>query len=55
MPRARRKAIIEQIEAARGSRVLCYITGDRAPAAAQIGDDAVRPMYDLLREIGHVE
>ncbi len=55
MPRARRKALIEQIETARGSRVLCYVTGDRAPAAAQIGDDAVRPMYDLLREIGQVE
>src|SRR2546422_602095 len=55
MPRARRKALIEQIEAARGSRVLCYVTGDRAPAVAQIGDDAVRPMYDLLREMGQVE
>jgi hypothetical protein len=55
MPRARRKALIEQIEAARGSRVLCYVTGDRAPAVAQIGDDAVRPMYDLLREFGQTE
>jgi len=55
MPRNTRKALIEQIEARRGSRVLCYVTGDRAPAGAQIGDDAIRPMYDLLREIGHVE
>jgi len=55
MSRAKRKALIEQIETLRGSRVLCYVTGDRAPAGAQIGDDAVRPMYDRLREIGHVE
>ena len=55
MSRAQRKALIEQIEAARGSRLICYVTGDRAPAAAQIGDDAVRPLYDLLREIGTTE
>lgn len=55
MPRAKRRALIEQIEGLRGSRVICYVTGDRAPASAQIGDDAVRPMYDLLREIGETE
>ncbi len=55
MSREKRKALIEQIEQLRGSRVLCYITGDRAPAVAQIGDDAVRPMYDCLREFGKVE
>ena len=52
MPRAKRKALVEQIEDLRGSRVLCYVTGDRAPALAQIGDDAIRPMYERLREIG---
>lgn len=55
MPRAKRKALIEQIEKLRGSRVLSYVTGDRAPAVAQIGDDAIRPMYDLLREIDHTD
>lgn len=55
MPRTERKALIEQIEAQRGSRVLAYVTGDRAPAPAQIGDDAVRPMYSHLREMGHVD
>lgn len=55
MPRSERKALIEQIEEQRGSRVLTYVTGDRAPAPAQIGDDAVRPMYSHLREMGHVE
>ena len=54
MPRDARKALIHQIEEERGSRVLAYVTGDRAPATAQIGDDAVRPMYAHLREMGHV-
>ncbi|MBI2708579.1 MAG: hypothetical protein HYX34_02655 [Actinobacteria bacterium] len=55
MPRAERKALIEALEQHRGSRVLTYITGDRAPTGAQIGDDAVRPIYDQLRSVGHVE
>jgi Serine dehydrogenase proteinase len=54
MPRQDRKALIQQIEEARSSRVLVYVTGDRAPATAQIGDDAVRPMYSHLREMGHI-
>jgi hypothetical protein len=55
MPREARKALIEQIEEARESRLLVYVTGDRPPTAAQIGDDAVRPLYAHLREIGHVK
>lgn len=55
MPRAERRAIIEELEGLRGSRVLTYITGDRAPTGAQIGDDAVRPIYDQLRAIDHTE
>ncbi len=55
MPRAQRKALIEQIEKLRGRRLIVYVTGDRHPAPAQIGDDAVRPLYELLREVGHVE
>lgn len=31
-----------------------YVTGGRSPATGQIGDDAVRPMYDHLRALGHV-
>ncbi len=54
MSRASRKAVIEQIEQQRSSRVLTYVTGDRAPTPAQIGDDAVRPIYNHLREIGKV-
>jgi len=55
MSRDARKALIEKIEASRKSRVLVYVTGDRNPAAAQIGDDAVRPLYSHLRAFGHVE
>ena len=55
MARQERKSLIEKIEAARGSKVLAYVTSDRAPAPAQIGDDAVRPMYEHLREMGHVK
>ena len=55
MPRSERKALIEELEQLRSSRVLVYVTGDRPPTAAQIGDDAVRPIYDQLRLLGKVE
>lgn len=55
MARAERKALIEKIEQVRGSKVLCYVTGDRAPTLSQIGDDAVRPMYEHLRALKKVD
>jgi len=55
MSTGRRKELIEQIEGQRDSRVLAYVTGDRQSAPAAIGDDAVRPMYDHLRAMGHVK
>lgn len=55
MPRADREQLIRKIEELRRSRVLAYICSDRPGAAAQIGEDAVRPMYDHVRQIGHVE
>jgi hypothetical protein len=55
MSRDQRKEVITEIETLRGSRVLSYVTGDRAPTPAQIGDDAVRPIYDQLRMMGHVK
>lgn len=54
MSRDSRKKIIAEIEKLRGTRVLTYITGDRHPAVAQIGDDAVRPLYEQLRALGDV-
>ena len=55
MSRATRKNILEKIEQRRTSKVLCYVTGDRAPVPAQIGDDAVRPLYEHLRRIDATE
>ena len=54
MPRDVRKALIEQIEERRDTKVVVYVTSDRQPAPAQLGDDAVRPLYDHLRSLGHV-
>jgi hypothetical protein len=55
MARAEPKALLERIEEARGSRVIVYVTGDRHPTPAQVGDDAIRPLYDHLREVGSTE
>jgi len=53
--REKRKALLQRVEELRGSRVVTYVTGDRAPTPAQIGDDAVRPIYEHLREMGRVK
>ena len=55
MGRPERIEILRSIEQSRGSRVLAFITGDRPPVGGQLGDDAVRPLYDHLRELGHVD
>lgn len=55
MARERRKELIERLEKLRGSRVIAYVTSDRPPATAQIGDDAVRQLYEHLRQLDHVE
>jgi len=46
--RKKRVELITEIEKQRKSKLLVYITGDRPPFGAQIGEDAVRPMYDHL-------
>ena len=48
----RRQREITEIERLRDSRVVTYVTGDRSPISARIGDDAVRPFFDVLREMG---
>lgn len=55
MPKERRNELLAAIAADRDSHVIAYVTGDRPPAQAAIGDDAVRPIYDHLRALGHVE
>lgn len=52
---ATRQELIQKIEQLRGSKVLVYVTSDRTPAGAQIGDDAVRPIVEHLRRMGPVE
>jgi Serine dehydrogenase proteinase len=54
MARKERKALIKKLQEHRESRVITYITGDRPPVTAQIADDAIRPLYEHIREIGHV-
>lgn len=49
-----RVKLIKKLEKISNSRILCYVTGDRSPVSGQVGDDAVRPLMSLLREIGRV-
>lgn len=49
---SKRNSLIREIQEMRNSVLLTYITGDRGGAPAQIGGDAVRPMYDHLRILG---
>lgn len=51
-PRERRLKLILAIQEARDSRVIAYAIGDRQGAMGQIGEDAVRPMYEHLRALG---
>ena len=46
--------IIRQIEAARNSRVICFVTSERvglSPGAQMMQQDCLRPLYDLARGI----
>lgn len=50
-----RKELIQSLEKARGSSVICYITGDRANQQIQIGDDVLPILAQHLGTIGKVE
>ena len=52
---AGRQAEIQELQRVRGNPVIAFVTGDRHPITASIGDDAVRPLFDVLRGIGKVE
>ena len=52
---AGRQAEIQELQRVRGNPVIAFVTGDRNPISASIGDDAVRPLFDVLRGIGKVE
>jgi hypothetical protein len=53
--RQERLEVIRQIEERRKSRVLVYVTGDRQPVPAQLGNDAVRFIYEHLRALDRVD
>ena len=50
-----RQSEIKDLERLRGNRVLAYVTSDRVPVGANIAGDAVRPFFDVLRDMGKVE
>lgn len=51
MGREERLVLIKQIEDSRNSKVVTYFCGDRHLASAQIAEDAIRPMYEHLRNL----
>jgi hypothetical protein len=50
-----RKELLRSLEQARQSRVICYITGDRANQETQIGDDVLPLLAQHLGEIGKTQ
>jgi hypothetical protein len=50
--RTRRKQLITEIEAHRGSRLIVYVTSDRSNCQGQIDENVVRPMYEHLLALG---
>jgi len=48
----KRLELIKEIEKARGSKLLCYVTGDRPGLQTLIADDAVRVLYSNLEALG---
>jgi ATP-dependent protease ClpP protease subunit len=52
---AARRKIYRKIEAARGSRVITFVTGDRPGLETQIAPDCVSIFVELLDDIGPTE
>ncbi len=57
MTQHKQSELLKKIEHARGgSRLIAYITSDRPPPfQAKMALDAVRPFYEHLTRIGHVQ
>jgi len=55
MSREARLQIIEEIERTRGSRVICYLTGDRRGFETRIGADIFSFFYEHLSKMGSFE
>lgn len=54
MSRAERLDLIQQIEAARGTKLICYVTGDRRNHETKMAADIFSFMYDHLLGVGHI-
>ncbi len=52
MPRQERSNLIRNIEDARKSKVICYLTSLRPNVPSAMSDDAVRVMFDYLLPLG---
>jgi hypothetical protein len=55
MSQADRLALINQLEASRGSRIICYLTSTRPNTNFQIGADVVPRVYEHLRHHAAVD
>lgn len=55
MGRLERKTLIERLETARQSKVICYLTSDRQNANAQVKKDVMPLLYEHLHELSAVE
>lgn len=53
--REERIDLLRAMESERSSKIIAYITGDRANASAQIHDDALETLYSHLEVIGETE
>lgn len=54
MSRQERINIINEIEAKRDSKLICYITSDRRNLEARIAKDVLPYLYEHLRKLGHI-
>lgn len=54
MAKEQRAALIQEIEKATGSRILCYVTGDRRGLETRIANDVQPLIHEHLRDIGVV-
>lgn len=52
LPQKERLNLIKELEEVRGSRVICYVTGDRAKLETKIGMDVFPFFYDVCARIG---
>jgi hypothetical protein len=55
MARAERLQIIQRIQKARKSSLLCYVTSDRPNAGAQVQKDVIPLFYEHLTQMGAAE